>query len=135
MRKTLSIILFIFCIALPIFAPLIVLAEDDVATALYKEGLKKYILTDYEGALKDFDSAYQLKPGDVKIKKMYITTLIKQGNSYYEQNNLNKALEYYLRAQKLGGEDETLKNNLKEVQEKIAQEKSGCDAAGTETVG
>jgi len=124
MRKTLSIILFIFCTALPILVPLIVLAEDDVATALYKEGLKKYILTDYEGALKDFDSAYQLKPGDVKIKKMYITTLIKQGNFYYEKNNLNKALEYYLRAQKLGGEDEILKNNLKEVQEKIAQEKS-----------
>ncbi len=124
MKKTLFIVFMIFSTALPLLAPLCLRPDNDVATTLYKEGLKKYILSDYEGALEDFDSAYRLNPDDLKIKKMYTSTLIKLGNSYYEQNSLNRALEYYLRAQKLGGEDEALKNNLKEVQEKIAREKS-----------
>jgi len=91
-------------------------AQDDVAAALYQEGLKKYILEDYMGALEDFESAIKLDPDNDKFKKMHLNTLIKQGNREYERGNLPEAEYYFSRAYRLSGEDEELRAMLDLIQ-------------------
>ena len=98
--------------------------QDDVAAILYREGLKKYILEDYRGAIEDFDSAYRIDPENIRIRKMYINTLIKQGNIEYEKSDLEAAKDYFLRAFNLSGEDEELKETLQMIQSRIDEEKS-----------
>ncbi|MBN2325420.1 MAG: HD domain-containing protein [Spirochaetes bacterium] len=98
--------------------------DDDVATALYKEGIKKYILEDYESAVRDFESAYRIKPDDPKIRGMYINTLIKQGNIEYQQENLKAAREYYKKALSLSGEDPDLRDKLAVIQRNIDEEET-----------
>jgi len=117
MKKHLFAVLLCF-VLIPAF-----LSGDDVATALYREGLKKYILKDYEGAIEDFDSALVLKPQDDNIKKMYINTLIKQANIEYGQNNLKKAESLFLKAYALSGEDEDLQKNLIMIKNRIEEER------------
>ena len=107
MKKHLFAVLLCF-VLIPAF-----LSGDDVATALYREGLKKYILKDYEGAIEDFDSALVLKPQDDNIKKMYINTLIKQANIEYGQNNLKKASEAYKKLRKM--DEESAKRLLLDI--------------------
>ena len=97
--------------------------SDDVATALYQEGIKKYILEDFKGAIRDFESAYRLEPDNPKIKGMYINTLLKQGSIEYEKNNLKQAAEYYRRALELSGEDEELQKRLTLIRQNIEEEK------------
>jgi putative nucleotidyltransferase with HDIG domain len=99
-------------------------SDEEVATALYKEGIKKYILEDYKGAVKDFESAYRLKPDDPKIRGMYINTLIKQGNIEYQRENLKAAQEYYKKALSLSGEDPDLQDKLASIQHNIEEEKA-----------
>lgn len=98
--------------------------DEEVATALYKEGIKKYILEDYEGAVQDFESAYRLKPDDPKIRGMYINTLIKQGNIEYQRENLKAAQEYYSQALSLSGEDRELREKLASIQSNIEEEEA-----------
>jgi putative nucleotidyltransferase with HDIG domain len=98
-------------------------SEDDVATALYQEGIKKYILEDFKGAIKDFESAYRLEPDNPKIKGMYINTLLKQGGIEYEKNNLKQSAEYYRRALELSGEDKELQKRLALIRQNIEEEK------------
>jgi putative nucleotidyltransferase with HDIG domain len=115
-------LLFAF-LSLWVLVPILILSEDNVATALYKEGLKKYILEDYNGAVKDFDTAHRLNPEDIKIRKMYINTLIKLGNIEYENNNLKMAEKHFLKAYTLSGEDEDLQRNLETIQERLIEQK------------
>lgn len=110
-------------LALWALIPIQIHSENDVATALYREGLKKYILEDYSGAIKDFDTAYRLNPEDTNIRKMYINTLIKLGNIEYENNNLKMAEKHFLKAYSLSGEDEDLQKNLKTIQERLKEQK------------
>ena len=98
------------------------IAQDDVATALYQEGLRKYILEDYTGALEDFESALKLDPESEKITKMYLNTLIKQGNREYETGNLREAEPYFSRAYRLSGEDEELRALLDSIRTQMKQE-------------
>jgi putative nucleotidyltransferase with HDIG domain len=98
--------------------------DEEVATALYKEGIKKYILEDYKGAVQDFQSAYKLKPDDPKIRGMYINTLIKQGNIEYQRENLTGAQVYYKKALSLSGEDPDLQDKLVSIQRNIEEEKA-----------
>ncbi len=117
---------FYFTIALTsllVLFPIHLYPEDDVATTLYKEGLKKYILEDYRGAIVDFENAYRLKPEDNKIRKMLINTLVKQGNMDYEQKDLKSAEDYYLRAIALAGEDEEVQKKLIIIRKSIEEEK------------
>lgn len=97
-------------------------AQDDVATALYQEGLKKYILEDYTGALEDFESALKLKPDNEKYKKMHLNTLIKQGNREYERGNLAESESYFSRAYRLSGEDEELRAMLNSIRTQLRLE-------------
>jgi len=64
----------------------------------------------------------RLNTDDSKIKKMYINTLIKKGNSEYEKNNLKGAEEYFSKAYMLSGEDKALQENLKMIQEQIKEQ-------------
>jgi len=117
---------FVYCVILPILlcvllAPLQPLCQEDVAAALYEEGLRKYILEDYTGALEDLDSALKLQPDSEKIRKMYLNTLIKQGNKEYEAGNLKGAEGYFLRAYRLSGEDVELKANLESIRTQLNQ--------------
>ena len=97
-------------------------AQDDVATALYQEGLKKYILEDYLGALKDFESALKLNPENEKFKKMHLNTLIKQGNREYERRDLAEAEYYFSRAYRLSGQDAELKSMLDSIRGELRLE-------------
>jgi len=97
--------------------------DEDVATALYREGIKKYILEDFKGAINDFESAYRLRPDDPKIRGMYINTLIKQGNIEYEKENLKVAQVYYEKALSLSGEDVDLQDKLALIHKNIEEEK------------
>jgi len=98
-------------------------AQDDVATALYQEGLKKYILEDYLGALKDFESALKLNPDNEKFKKMHLNTLIKKGNREYEREDLAEAEYYFSRAYRLSGQDVELKAMLDSIRGQLRLEK------------
>ncbi|MBA7532894.1 hypothetical protein ES705_25124 [subsurface metagenome] len=123
MIKQYSTIIILALLALFSLLPIRIHSENDVATALYKEGLKKYILEDYSGAIKDFDTAYRLNPEDAKIRKMYINTLIKLGNIEYKNNNLIMAEKHFLKAYSLSGEDEELQKNLNTIQERLKEQK------------
>ena len=98
-------------------------AQDDVAAALYQEGLKKYILEDYLGALKDFESALKLNPDNEKFKKMHLNTLIKKGNREYEREDLAEAEYYFSRAYRLSGQDVELKAMLDSIRGELRLEK------------
>lgn len=98
-------------------------AQDDVAAALYQEGLKKYILEDYLGALKDFESALKLNPDNEKFKKMHLNTLIKKGNREYEREDLAEAEYYFSRAYRLSGQDVELKAMLDSIRGQLRLEK------------
>jgi putative nucleotidyltransferase with HDIG domain len=102
--------------------PNVSMAQDDVAAALYQEGLKKYILEDYLGALKDFESALKLNPENDKFKKMQLNTLIKQGNREYETGSLAEAEYYFSRAYRLSGEDEELGSILDSIRIKLRRQ-------------
>ena len=134
MIKQLSALFILPIISFFLLSPMILYSDDDVATALYKEGLKKYILEDFNGAIEDFDSALRLNPDDSKIKKMYINTLIKQGNFEYENNNLKTAEEYFLKAYTLSGEDKALQKNLKMIQEQIKEREKIIETKAVERV-
>jgi HD-GYP domain-containing protein (c-di-GMP phosphodiesterase class II) len=124
--KIIIIPLLCMCTLLPQF----LFAQNDVATALYEEGLKKYILEDYAGAIEDFNSALKLKPDNTRIQKMLVNTLIKQGNIEYENGDFSSAEDYFLRAYKLSGEDAELKENLERIRVRIAaREKEVSDRA------
>jgi putative nucleotidyltransferase with HDIG domain len=117
--------IFIFAIILTLCSGIFSLSfsQNDVATALYQEGIKKYILEDFKGAIKDFESAFKLEPDNPKIKGMYINTLLKQGGIEYENNNLKQAAEYYRRALELSGEDAELQKRLALIRQNIEDEK------------
>ena len=106
-------------------------AQEDVATALYEEGVRKYILEDYPGALEDFEGALQLQPANERIIKMYLNTLIKQANREYGAGNLKGAEPYFLRAYNLSGGDEKIKANLETIRTQLELEEERQRTAGT----
>jgi putative nucleotidyltransferase with HDIG domain len=97
--------------------------EEDIAEVLYQEGLKKYILKDYLGAINDFQSAYDLKRDEEKIKNMYINALIKQGDIEYKQKDYEAAEKHFKQALKLSGDDKTLEAMLIKVNQAIEEER------------
>lgn len=97
--------------------------SDEISDLFYKEGLKKYILKDYVGAITDFENAYRLDKENIIIKNMYLHALIKQGNNEYENNNLMAAKEYFTLALELSDMDEELQQQLSLIQERIEVEK------------
>ncbi|KPJ89113.1 MAG: hypothetical protein AMS17_03150 [Spirochaetes bacterium DG_61] len=131
MKRIRSIILLLIFFAI-LLLPVLLSAEEDVAAAIYKEGLKKYVLGDYDGAVEDFDRALKLKPGDALIRKMYINTLLKKGNLEYETGNLKKAEKYFTKAYTLSGEDEKLRKNIIMIQEQIEEQKQEIALIGAE---
>jgi putative nucleotidyltransferase with HDIG domain len=110
-------------------------AQDDVATALYQEGLKKYILEDYLGALNDFESALKLNPDNEKFKKMHLNTLIKQGNREYEAGSLADAEYYFSRAYRLSGDDEELGAILDSIRTTLRRQEEEAVASVQEQPG
>jgi putative nucleotidyltransferase with HDIG domain len=117
-----------FCMLLigyPLFS------QEDVAKALYEEGLRKYILQDYSGALEDFGGALQLQPDNQRIVKMYLNTLIKQGNREYEAGNLKRAEQYFLQAYKLSEEDAELSVALQAIRTQLEKEEELRETAET----
>jgi len=111
-------------------------AQEDVVNAIYKEGLRKYILGDYSGAVKDFESALKISPNNERLKKIYVATLIKLGNLEVERGNLNEALEFYSRAYSIS-EEPYLKENIMAIQKKIEEQnklKSSAKASSAELV-
>ena len=121
-RRSLRLTALLF-LALFMAGSMSLFGDEDVATALYREGIKKYILEDFRGAINDFESAYRLKSDDPKIRGMFINTLIKQGNIEYEKENLKAAQVYYEKALSLSGEDPDLQNKLTLIQKNIEEEK------------
>jgi tetratricopeptide (TPR) repeat protein len=109
-------------------------AEEDVAVAIYRDGLKKYVLGDYGGAVEDFDRALTQKPEDELIKKMYITTLLKSGNREYDTGVLIKAERLFTKAYTLSGEDENLRKNVTMILERITagKDEAALRGAGTQ---
>lgn len=116
MKHILAVPILILTLVLPAY----IHPQDEVAERLYNEGLRKYILNDYTGAISDFDSAYRLDSENLKIKNMYLNTLVKQGNSEYERGNLAAAQRWYDRALALAGDDKELKSRLSQVRERIS---------------
>ncbi len=98
-------------------------AQNKVVDAFYKDGLKKYVLGDYKGAIKSFESALKLDPKNIKVQNMYFTTLVKLGNIEYSNGNLPLAKSYYEKALKVSGGNEDIKNKLLEI-DKLIGEKS-----------
>ena len=121
-RRSLRLTALLF-LALFMAGSMSLFGDEDVATALYREGIKKYILEDFRGAINDFESAYRLKSDDPKIRGMFINTLIKQGNIEYEKENLKAAQVYYEKALSLSGEDPDLLDKLTLIQKNIEEEK------------
>jgi len=97
--------------------------SDEILDILYKEGLKKYILKDYAGAITDFESAYRLDEENIIINNMYLHALIKQGNIEYENNKLTEAKNYFTLALELSDMDTELQQQLSLIQEEIEGEK------------
>jgi len=104
--------------------------EGNIAEVLYQEGLKKYILHDFLGAIDDFQSAYNLNNNESKIKNMYINALIKQGDIEYKQKNFETAREHFSLALELSGDDKTLAALLTKVNQAIEDEKKIHERTG-----
>jgi putative nucleotidyltransferase with HDIG domain len=115
--------LLILSVMLYIASPINLYSAEDVSQVLYNEGIRKYILKDYTGAINDFQNAYSIKNDDNKIRKMYINALIKQGNIEFEKNKFTAAGEYFSKALSLSGRDDDLKNKLMIIQQEINRKK------------
>lgn len=113
----------LFLLAITTASMIIAYSQDDVAEAIYKEGLRKYILENYTDAIKDFESALKIDPGNEKIKKIYIASLIKIGNLELEKGNLVEANKYYTKAYSISKEP-YLKENIIAIQRKLEEKKS-----------
>ena len=95
--------------------------SENLSKSVYKEGLRKYILRNYKGAIKDFKTAYKLNKKDSKIKGMYVNALIKQGNIEYNDGNLYSSERYFSRALSLSGKDAELRRKLNQIKEEIGK--------------
>ncbi len=93
----------------------LVYGQQKVVDALYKNGLKKYILGEYKEAIDDFESALKLDPKNIKVQNMYFTALVKMGNIEYSKGNLEEAKIYYEKALKVSQGNEDVKAKLREI--------------------
>ena len=101
----------------------IAIAQEKAVDAFYKDGLKKYILGNYEAAITDFESALKLEPGNIKVQNMYFTTLVKLGNIEYSKGDLQKAKLYYEKALEVSGGNKDIKNKLVEINNLLEEKK------------
>ena len=98
-------------------------AADDISSPVYTEGLKKYILRDYKGAIKNFENAHKLDKKNQIIRRMYVKALVKQGNIEYNQLDLEAAAKYYSKALTLLPHDQELQNKLNLIKKQIIRNK------------
>ncbi len=87
-------------------------AQDEVADALYGEGLRNYVLKDYKAALKNFEGLYQLNPNDVKNREMLANTLLALGDAAFDDEDYGKAETYYLKAKGISPANTESQNRL-----------------------
>jgi HD-GYP domain-containing protein (c-di-GMP phosphodiesterase class II) len=105
-------------------------AQDDapsVAELLYDEGVKFYVLSQFEDARTKLEQAYNLDSESATIRNMYVNSLIKLGTISMEAGESEKALSLFLRADQVSDNPE-VKASLNELivllrpEEAIAQQ-------------
>ncbi len=113
--KKIIIILFL------IITPTLSFSDSSIAMVLYKEGLKNYIFNDYKAAIKNFKKCYSIDKNSLKIKEMYVRSLVKQADKDYEKGFLSDAKKHYSQAITISGKDvsQSLKDKLTLVEKSI----------------
>ena len=86
--KTVSLVIVLGLVLNPICQ---VAAENKVASALYRQGLQKYVFQDFAGAITDFQDAHRLEKDSKKIRKMLSNALTRQGKIEYKKGKYQKA--------------------------------------------
>jgi len=111
----------IIIILLLIISTTLSFSDSNIAMILYKEGLKNYIFNDYKAAIKNFKKCYLIDKNNLKIKKMYIRSLIKQADKDYEKGSLSDAKKHYSQAITISGKDasQSIKDKLTLVEKSI----------------
>jgi HD-GYP domain-containing protein (c-di-GMP phosphodiesterase class II) len=107
----------IFSLLLLLTQP-IVFSQSAVAENFYNEGVKFYVLNDFESALDKLQSAYRVDPESTKIRNLYVNTLIKLGESDLEAKENDSAAEYFKEAFELS-QNPNVKQSLLELIEVI----------------
>lgn len=91
--------------------------HEKVDDAIFQEGLRKYIQSDYRAAIEDFEKSYAHDKNNKKLKKVFYNALLRQGDIEYERDDLPEARRLYARALTVGGEDEALLRKLRTIDE------------------
>lgn len=110
-KRRLTFLVFFFGIATGMM-----FAQNDVTEALYNEGLRNFVLKDYEAALKNFESLYTLDPADIKSREMLINTLLELGDDSYDKLKFGEAETYYLKARGISPNNPEIRNRMELIE-------------------
>ena len=116
MQLTRNSILYLFFL---IFVTAVWPDRSAVSEKLYREGLKKYILQDIDGAISNFEHVYSTDKTHLRAKKMLVNALIKKGTREYQDGALEKAEQHYIRALSLASDHSEVANLLQLVRKKL----------------
>ncbi|MGM0441184.1 MAG: HEAT repeat domain-containing protein [Elusimicrobiota bacterium] len=123
--------LYLILVLLFLVSPLnLVFAQDD---GLMDRAIKNYLGGDYQGAIQGFERILE-NEDNPEARRLLFKSIVEEGKNNFENENFEKAKEYFLRAEELYPDDEEVKNYLEELEEgedkepEEKQESSGSPA-------
>ncbi len=106
-------------ILLVIFFPVgVTFAQTD---DLMDRSIKEYLRGDYIGAIEGFERILEMEENP-EAQRLLFRSVVEEGKRHFENENLDRAREYFLRAQNLDSNDMEVQNYLEQLTEEEEEE-------------